>query len=164
MIIIGLFYVPLEFQPKLNKWVFHLSTGYLNWTSVHILPLKHLTDIPSMQLIHHIPLIIGREQFYIVENTLNLPKSCLKLISPNYSRFWFTHICYIWLTCFSTDNRHTYGYQLWFNYRRKCCVRRHDMVNSYGKSVSQMITSSIKPGKWASCICLLRVSIFFCLS
>ena len=153
MIIIGLFYVPLEFQPKLNKWVFHLSTGYLNCTSVHILPLTHLTDIPSMQLIqlptqtyttYH-----WKRTIYIVENTLNLPNSCLKLISPNYSRFWFTQICYIWWTCFSTDNRHTYGYQLWFNYRRKCCVRRHDMVNSYRKSVSQMITSSIKPGKWA---------------
>jgi len=51
LIIIGLFYVPLEFQPKLNNWIFHLSNGYLNYTSVHILPLKHLADIPSMQLI-----------------------------------------------------------------------------------------------------------------
>ena len=32
--IIGLFYVPLEFQPKMEKWIYHHSTGFLNYTSV----------------------------------------------------------------------------------------------------------------------------------
>ena len=34
-IIIGLFYVPLEFQPKIKtKWIFHHCIGYLNYISV----------------------------------------------------------------------------------------------------------------------------------
>jgi hypothetical protein len=32
--IIGLFYVPLEFQPKMKNWIHHHSTGFLNYTSV----------------------------------------------------------------------------------------------------------------------------------
>jgi hypothetical protein len=32
--IIGLFYVPLEFQPKMKNWIYHHSTGFLNYTSV----------------------------------------------------------------------------------------------------------------------------------
>ena len=32
--IIGLFYVPLEFQPKTNNWIYLHSTGFLNDTSV----------------------------------------------------------------------------------------------------------------------------------
>ena len=31
---IGLFYVPLEFQPKMKNWIYHHSTGFLNYTSV----------------------------------------------------------------------------------------------------------------------------------
>ena len=30
--IIGLFYVPLEFQPKMKNWIYHHSTGFLNYT------------------------------------------------------------------------------------------------------------------------------------
>jgi hypothetical protein len=29
--IIGLFYVPLEFQPKMKNWIYHHSTGFLNY-------------------------------------------------------------------------------------------------------------------------------------
>ena len=29
--IIGLFYVPLEFQPKMKNWIYHPSTGFLNY-------------------------------------------------------------------------------------------------------------------------------------
>ena len=32
--IIGLFYIPLEFQPKMKNWIYHHSTGFLNYTSV----------------------------------------------------------------------------------------------------------------------------------
>ena len=32
--IIGMFYVPLEFQPKMKNWIYHHSTGFLNYTSV----------------------------------------------------------------------------------------------------------------------------------
>ena len=32
--IIGLFYVPLEFQPKMKNWIYHHYTGFLNYTSV----------------------------------------------------------------------------------------------------------------------------------
>jgi hypothetical protein len=32
--IIGLFNVPLEFQPKMKNWIYHHSTGFLNCTSV----------------------------------------------------------------------------------------------------------------------------------
>ena len=32
--IIGLFYVPLEFQPKVKNWIYHHSTGFLNYTSI----------------------------------------------------------------------------------------------------------------------------------
>jgi hypothetical protein len=32
--IIGLFYVPLEFQPKMKNWIFHQFTGFLHYTSV----------------------------------------------------------------------------------------------------------------------------------
>jgi hypothetical protein len=28
------FYVPLEFQPKMKNWIYHHSTGFLNYTSV----------------------------------------------------------------------------------------------------------------------------------
>ena len=34
LIIIGLFYVPLEIQPKMKNWIFHHCIGYLNYTSV----------------------------------------------------------------------------------------------------------------------------------
>ena len=51
-----------------------------------------------MQLIDHIPLIIGREQFYIVENTLNLPKSCLKLI--------YAHLLYLVDVFFNRQSAH----------------------------------------------------------
>ena len=34
-IIIGLFYVPLEFQPKTKNWIFHRCIGYLNCIRVH---------------------------------------------------------------------------------------------------------------------------------
>ena len=29
-----LFYIPLEFQPKMKNWIYHHSTGFLNYTSV----------------------------------------------------------------------------------------------------------------------------------
>ena len=29
-----LFYVPLKFQPKMKNWIYHHSTGFLNYTSV----------------------------------------------------------------------------------------------------------------------------------
>ena len=29
-----MFYVPLEFQPKMKNWIYHHSTGFLNYTSV----------------------------------------------------------------------------------------------------------------------------------
>ena len=32
--IICLFYFPLEFQPKMQSWIYHHSTGFLNYTSV----------------------------------------------------------------------------------------------------------------------------------
>ena len=32
--IIGMFYVSLEFQPKVKNWIYHHSTGFLNYTSV----------------------------------------------------------------------------------------------------------------------------------
>jgi hypothetical protein len=32
--IIGPFYVPLEFQLKMKNWIYHHSTGFLNYTSV----------------------------------------------------------------------------------------------------------------------------------
>jgi len=32
--IIGLFYVPSEFQPKMKNSIYHHSTGFLNYTSV----------------------------------------------------------------------------------------------------------------------------------
>ena len=32
--IIGMFYVPLEFLPKMKNWIYHYSTGFLNYTSV----------------------------------------------------------------------------------------------------------------------------------
>ena len=32
--IIGLFYVPLEFQPKMKNLIYHHSTEFLNYTSV----------------------------------------------------------------------------------------------------------------------------------
>ena len=32
--IIGLFYVPLEFQPMRKNWIYHHSTEFLNYTSV----------------------------------------------------------------------------------------------------------------------------------
>ena len=32
--IIGLFYIPLEFEPKMKNWIYHHSTGFLNYTSV----------------------------------------------------------------------------------------------------------------------------------
>ena len=34
LIIICLFYVPLEFQPKMKNWIYHHSTGFLDYTSV----------------------------------------------------------------------------------------------------------------------------------
>jgi hypothetical protein len=34
LLIIGLFYIPLEFQPKMKNWIYHRSTGFLNYTSV----------------------------------------------------------------------------------------------------------------------------------
>jgi hypothetical protein len=37
---IGLFYVPLEFQPKMKNWIYHHSTGFLNYTSVLVLQLR----------------------------------------------------------------------------------------------------------------------------
>jgi hypothetical protein len=30
--IIGLFYISLEFQPKIKNWIYHHSTGFLNYT------------------------------------------------------------------------------------------------------------------------------------
>jgi hypothetical protein len=30
--IVGLFYIPLKFQPKMKNWIYHLSTGFLNYT------------------------------------------------------------------------------------------------------------------------------------
>ena len=32
--IIDLLYVPLEFQPKMKNWIYHHSTGFLNYKSV----------------------------------------------------------------------------------------------------------------------------------
>ena len=32
--IIGLFYIPLEFQPTMKNWIYHHTTGFLNYTSV----------------------------------------------------------------------------------------------------------------------------------
>ena len=32
--IIGLFYVPLEFQSMMKNWIYHHSTGFLNYTGV----------------------------------------------------------------------------------------------------------------------------------
>ena len=32
--IIGLFCIPLEFQPKMKNWIYRHSTGFLNYTSV----------------------------------------------------------------------------------------------------------------------------------
>jgi hypothetical protein len=32
--IIGLFYIPLEFQPKMKNWIYHHSTGFLKYTNV----------------------------------------------------------------------------------------------------------------------------------
>ena len=32
--IIGLLYVPLEFQPKMKNWIYNQSTGFLNYTCV----------------------------------------------------------------------------------------------------------------------------------
>jgi hypothetical protein len=31
--------------------------------------------------------------------------------------FGWQHICYVWLTCFSTDSGHTYGYKLCYSSR-----------------------------------------------
>ena len=33
-LIIGLFYIPLEFQPKMKNLIYHHTTGFLNYTSV----------------------------------------------------------------------------------------------------------------------------------
>ena len=32
--ILGLFYVPLEFQPMMKNWIYRHSTGFLNYTSI----------------------------------------------------------------------------------------------------------------------------------
>jgi len=50
----------------------------------------------------------------MTKTILILQKSSLKLMSSKCSRcFFYQHdICYVWWTCFSTDSRHSYGYQL----------------------------------------------------
>ena len=84
MIIIGLFYIPLEFQPNLNNWIFHLSTGYINCTSVHIISVKHLTDYAINSTANvDTPLINGRDQFYIVKKQSEFTK---KLSETNITK------------------------------------------------------------------------------
>jgi hypothetical protein len=63
---------------------FHLSTGYINCTSVHIISVKHLTDYAINSTANvDTPLINGRDQFYIVKKQSEFTK---KLSETNITK------------------------------------------------------------------------------
>ena len=51
--------------------------------------------------------VLGRDSFlgFFEKKTLILPKGSLKLISTCPSFFYWQRICYLWWTCFLTENR-----------------------------------------------------------
>ena len=58
--IIGLFDVPLEFQPRMKNWIYHHSTGFLNYTSVlanSVILLFLLTDFIGYHSVLRLPLV-----------------------------------------------------------------------------------------------------------
>ena len=64
-------------------------------------------------------LVVGRDRSYFVKNALWFYQKVLWNWYHQHARvFDWQHICYLWWTCFSTDSRHTYGYNLCSSSRR----------------------------------------------
>ena len=60
---IDLFYAPLEFQPKMKNWIYHHSTGFLNYASFPSIFSRGLSIDASYQVSVHLAKRFERRRF-----------------------------------------------------------------------------------------------------
>ena len=81
--IIGMFYVTLEYQPKMKNWIYNHSTGFLNYTSVLsnrpiLMGLHNCSRKPLSKLLICILSAVtsysrgGVKQMWILKNSIDL--------------------------------------------------------------------------------------------
>ena len=63
-------------------------------------------------------LVLGRDGSYFVKYHSDSTKRFSETYFQHARVFDWQYICYVWWTCFSTDNRHIYGYKLCSSSRR----------------------------------------------
>ena len=101
------------------KRTFDLSTLYTTTPYSKLMEMVTLFFIKKNGQRGYKYLVLGRDKSYFVKKKplWFCQKVFWNWYHQNARVFDWQHICYVWLTCFSTDSLHIYGYKLWSSSR-----------------------------------------------
>jgi hypothetical protein len=111
-----------NFNQRLKNWIYHHSTGFLNYTSV----LPNRTILQRVEKSNVLMLLQEERDVDCMYSNRSLEFFRIHIwFTP--PRNWYLqharvfdwqHICYVWWTCFAADSGHTFGYKLWSSSHR----------------------------------------------